>query len=150
MNPGIYKIFELRFDADEVVHRRIVGRLWVQGDKVQHLEDHHNKLEELFPEDMPASALARRFAMLQRNPYYEVINEDNVAAGHHEHHLKQLDLGEMEADAKFVMTGDSIPHPQIVEIWHEAVMVDGRKLEEDEARSLLDEVRNGRLILTPV
>jgi hypothetical protein len=137
----VIRLYELRHDeSDAAPQRRTIGRLWIQGDKVRHLEDYHGRLEELFPEDIPFSAVERRLTMLQRNPYYEVIDEKDLAEGHHPHELKQLDLGEMEADQKF----------QMVEIWHDAVMIDGRRLEEDEARQVLHEVSSGRLVLTPV
>lgn len=147
---GIYKIYQLRHDETDETHRRLVSRLLVHGGQIVHLEAHHNAIDEMFPEGPVTDVAERRFLQLQHSGYYEVVNEADVAAGHHESEVEPLDLGHLEADHKFILTGEGLPHPQLIEMWDDAVVVDGRRLDDTEAHHLLQEVASGRLSMTPL
>lgn len=146
---GIYRIYQLRFDEADRQHRTLAARFLIQDGHLHHLEDHKSMGED-FPEGPIAPEVERHFKMLQHSGYYEVIHESDVAAGHHPEEVPLFDLGDCEAEHKFVVTGDGLAEPSHVEMWDDAIEVDGRRLSEHEAHHLLSEVASGRLVLTPV
>lgn len=150
ITEGIYRIYKLRHDEAGETHRRLSARLHIQAGKVLHLEAHHDTVSEMFPEGPVTPTIERRLLQLQHSGYYEVIHEADMAEGHHESEVPHLDLGHTEAEHKFIMTGDGITHPQLVEMWDDVVTVDGRHLDDTEAHQLLGEVAAGRVHLTPM
>lgn len=149
IQDGIYRFYKLRHDEAGETHRRLAARLLVQNGQIQHLEDHHGG-DKMFPEGPVTPEVERRFWQLQRSGYHELIHEGDVAAGHHPHEVDELDLGALEPEHRFVMTGEGIEHPQMVEMWDDVIQIDGRQLDHTEAHSLLAEVSAGRLVLTPL
>jgi hypothetical protein len=149
IDEGIYRIYKLRHADDGSVGRRMWMRVFIHDGQVQHLEDHDNA-QRFLPEGPMTPHLSRRLEQLQHSPYFEVIHERDLGEGMHAEHVAPLELGEITPDHKFVMTGPSLPNPQILELWGEAVVLDGRRLDENEAHQLLSEVGAGRLSLTPV
>lgn len=150
MENGIYKISQLRYDEGDQVHKKLVGRILVQDGQLQHLESHHSVVDELLPEGQITPSVQRLFNQLKSSGYYEVVNEKHISAGHHPNHVQELDLGEVEADHKFIMTGPTLHNPAMIEMWDDAVVMDGRRLDDNEAHQLLGEVAAGRLVLTPI
>lgn len=148
IEEGIYRIYILRHEGERT-HRRMAARLLIHGGQIHHLEDHH-QMDSLFPEGPLTPQLQLRLARLQQNPYYEVIHENDIAAGHHPQELPTLDLGHSESEHKFIMTGDGITHPAMVEMWDDVIEVDGRRLDDTEAHHLLTEVAAGRVVMTPI
>lgn len=146
---GIYRIYKLRHDDIGETHRRLAARLHFQEGNCIHLED-HGSIDAMFPEGRVSPLMERRFMQLKHSGYFEVIHESDIAAGHHHSEVEDLDVGEVEAEHKFIMTGEGLSNPAHVEIWDDIIEVDGRQLDEGEAHHLLDEVRHGRLHLQPI
>lgn len=150
MENGIYKIYQLRYDENEQTHKRLAARILVQDGQLQHLESHHSAVDELLPEGPVTPSIERKFNQLKMSGYYDVINEKHVSEGKHPQETEELDLGEIEPEHKFIMTGAALENPGMVELWDDAVVLDGRRLDDTEAHQLLGEVAAGRLILTPI
>jgi hypothetical protein len=146
---GLYRIYKMRFDEAKQKHVRLVGRIMIHERTLHHLED-HGQIHELLPEGEITAVTARRWGQLQNSGYYQVVDENDLHAGEHPEHVEDLDLGEIKAEAKFIMTGDGLAKPSLVELWDHAVMVDGHRLDDSEAQQLLHEVQAGRVVLTPV
>lgn len=146
---GIYRIYKVRFDERGEKHRLIAARLHFENGQVEHLENHHD-LDTLFPEGPVTPAMVRTFMRFKTNPYTEVIHEADIHEGHHDSEVQELDIGTAEPEHRFTLTGPSIPHPQIVEMWDDVVVLDGRELDDSEAHQLLGEVKAGRLHLVPM
>jgi hypothetical protein len=145
---GIYRVFYIRHNGPEV-HKRLVARLLVSNGYLWHLED-HDSLEGSLPEGRIDQKVASRFASLQRSGYYQIIDEKALAEGHHPDHVEDMDVGDPQAEHRFIMTGDGLKSPAVVELWDHAVIVDGRRLDDTESHQLLSEVQAGRLVLSPV
>lgn len=146
---GIYRIYKLRHDEAEQTHRRLAARLHFSNGQVVHLENHHG-MDDLIPEGPVTPQIERRFNQLRRSGYHEVIHEEHIAAGHHETEVDPLDVGNIAPDHKFIMTGAGLTNPAIVELWHDAMTLDGRDVDETEAHQIMGEVAAGRLVLTPI
>lgn len=149
IQDGLYRIYGIRFDEANQKHVRMVARLMIHQGFLFHLEDHDN-IHELLPEGQVTKTTAQRWEQLRNSGYYEVVDENDLSAGEHPEHVEELDLGEVKAESKFIMTGDGIQNPAVVELWDHAVVVDGRRLDDTEAQQLLNEVQAGRVVLTPV
>ncbi|WNM70323.1 hypothetical protein [Myxococcus phage Mx1] len=146
---GIYRIYKLRHTEDGQTHRKLAARLFIHEGQVHHLEDHHD-MDRMFPEGPFTPQLQRRMRQLASSGYHQVVDEAHIAQGHHPELVEQLDIGPIQAEHRFLMTGANLPNPQLVELWDHAVVLDGRRLEDDEAHQLLQEVAVGRLTLTPL
>jgi hypothetical protein len=150
IQEGKYRIFRLRHGADGQTHRQLMTRIWVSGGNIWHLEDHGHFGEDLFPEGPVTGKAAKRFQQMQHNGYYQIVHEDALGSGHHPEHIRDLEFGDVQAEHKFIMTGDGMKGPTVLELWDHAVVVDGRRLDDSEAQHLLSEVQAGRVTLTPV
>jgi hypothetical protein len=149
IQDGLYRIYKTRFDEAKQKHIRLVGRILAHQGALFHLED-HDHIHELLPEGEVSPTTARRWEQLRNSGYYQVIEEGDLHAGEHPEHVEELDLGEIKAESKFIMTGDGLAKPSVVELWDHAVVVDGHRLDDSEAQQLLHEVQSGRVVLTPV
>jgi hypothetical protein len=149
IQDGLYRIYKSRFDEAKQKHIRLIGRILVHQNTLFHLED-HDQIHEMFPEGPISKTTARRWDQLRNSGYFQVVDENDLHAGEHPEHTEELDLGEIKAEAKFIMTGDGLAKPSIVELWDHAVVVDGHRLDDSEAQQLLHEVQSGRVVLTPV
>lgn len=149
IHDGIYRLYKVRFDHAHQAHRRLAGRVLVEGGQVKHLEDHH-ALQELLPEGPVTPDTERRFRQLARSGYHELIHENDIARGAHPQEFQDMDIGAIEPEHRFIMTGDGLTNPAIVEMWDDAISVDGRHIDDNEAHQLLGEVAAGRLVLTPL
>lgn len=146
---GIYRIYSLRHTDAGDTHRRVAARLLIQNGQLEHLEDHMS-MDKVFPEGPVTPQIERRFRQLKNSGYHELVSEADVAKGMHTDEVKDLDVGAIEPEHRFIMTGENSPSPALVEMWDDVITVDGRQLDHDEAHSLLGEVSSGRLILTPL
>lgn len=149
IQDGIYRLYKLRHDEAGETHRRLAGRMMVQNGQVQHLED-HSDMEHLFPEGPITKLHEQRFHQLEHSGYAEIINEADVTKGHHADELQDLDVGSVEPEHRFIMTGPGVAAPALVEMWDDVITIDGRQLDHDEAHAMLGEVSSGRLVLTPL
>lgn len=146
---GLYRIYKTRFDEAKQKHVRLVGRIIAHQGVLMHLED-HDQIHELLPEGPITKTTARRWDQFKNSGYYQVVDESDLHAGEHPEHVEDLNLGEIKAEAKFIMTGDGLAKPSVVELWDHAVVVDGHRLDDSEAQQLLHEVQAGRVVLSPV
>lgn len=149
ITDGIYRIYKLRHDQTGETHRKLAARLLVHQGICHHLEDHHD-MEDLFPEGQVTPQFGRRLTQLAHSGYHEVVHEDDLHAGHHPEYVEPLDIGAVEPEARFIMTGEGLVHPQHVEMYEEAIYVDGKRLDDNDAHHLMTEVSHGRLHLQPV
>lgn len=149
IQDGIYRIYKLWFDEAGETHRKLDARLHFEAGQCKHLEDHH-AIDEMFPEGPVTPVMERRLTQLKHSGYHEVIHEKDIAEGHHDSEVDALDLGDAEAEHKFIMTGEGVAQPALVHLWDHRVEVDGRTLDEAEAQQLLHEVAGGRITLTPL
>lgn len=143
---GVYRIYARKPDG----YRRLMGRLAITDGLVHHLEDHHGSLEGIFPEGPVSPRTAQRLHSFSHSPYYEIVDEENINAGHHTEDIPDLEIGDVTPEATFTLAGEGLAAPQLVEVWHGAVVVAGRKLSEGDVHELMGKVRDGTLILTPV
>lgn len=146
---GIYRVYQLRHDEAGETHRRLTARLLIQDGQLQHLED-HAKVDKLFPEGPVTPLIEQRFHQMEHSGYHELVSEANVAKGHHPDEVQDLDVGAVEPEHRFIMTGDGVAAPALVEMWDDVITIDGRQLDHDEAHAMLGEVSSGRLVLTPL
>jgi hypothetical protein len=146
---GIFRIYKLRYSDDDQEHRRLAGRVWIQGGEVRHLED-HTDIDSLLPEGKITPQTERRFKQLSRSGYFQIINEKDISEGHHASEVDPLDVGPAEPEHRFMMTGDGLANPAMVELWDNSMAIDGRDIDHQEAQHIMDEIRSGRLILTPL
>lgn len=149
ISDGIYRLYKVRYDHAHQQHRRLAGRLLVANGQIQHLEDHHS-LQELIPEGPVTPQVERRFKQLSRSGYHELLHEEDISRGEHPDEFEDLDVGAIEPEHRFIMTGDGLANPAIVEMWDDAISVDGRRVDDTEAHQMLGEVAAGRLVLTPL
>jgi len=149
ISNGIYRLYKLHHDELNNTTRSLAGRILVHDGQIEHLED-HGGMDRLLPSGPVTPALERRFSRLTSSGYHELINEADIAAGHHPDEVQDLDVGPVEAEHKFIMTGDGVSTPAMVEMWDDIITVDGRELDAVEAHSLLNEVAGGRIVLTPI
>lgn len=145
---GVYRLITHRFDKNGHKHDRLAGRFLIHQNVLLHLEDHNGQLHNWFPEGLVTQRTAER--LNHTSGYYSVIPEDRIEAGHHPEYVKTLDIGQTKPEATFLLNGEGMPTPQVVEIWAECIEVGGRRLSEAESAEMMDKVRQGTLILSLV
>lgn len=146
---GVYRLIVHRFDDAGARHDRLAGRFVIENGMLTILDDYMGKLHQLFPVGLVTARTKQRIASVDRSGYMQLVREDHVNEGEHPEHVNELDLGELQPEATFMLVGEGIPAPQLVEVWSNAVMVAGKRLSDLEARDLMDKVEAGKLILTP-
>lgn len=149
VSDGIYRVYQLRHDDAGETHRRLSARLLIQNGQLTHLEN-HTQMDDMFPEGPVSPTIERRLHQLGSSGYHELISEADIAKGDHPDELEDLDVGAVEPEHRFIMTGENVANPALVEMWDDVITIDGRQLDHDEAHSMLSEVSSGRLILTPL
>lgn len=147
---GIYRVYAHRFDEAGQRHDRIMGRFAIEQGLLLILEDHYGKLHHLFPQGLITARTKKRMENLERSGYHQIVREDHVNQGHHPEHARDMDLGEMEPEARFMVSGEGVHAPQLLEIWSGAVVLAGRRLSDMETRELMNGVHAGKLILSPM
>jgi hypothetical protein len=146
---GIYRIFRHRFDDAGTQHSRYLGRIVLLDGHLTHLEDHCASLGKLLPEGPMDESILQRFRSLQHSPYHEVVRESDIEAGAHDHHIPTLDLGEAEPEASYMLTGEGISMPQLIQVWAGCVTVAGERADDERVREMMERVKAGRWTLTP-
>lgn len=149
MEDNVYRIYALSYPGEEV-NRKLIGRLAVHGGVIHHLEDHHGVLHHIVPSGVSSERALTNLEKLKDNPYYEVLSESDVDEGKHPHEIEELDVGEVEPEAMFTLAGEGIPEPVLVEIYADAILMGGKKLNEKEAHELMQKINEGKYILTPI
>jgi hypothetical protein len=147
---GVYRVLASRYDGNGQRHDRLLGRFAIYEGMLIHLEDHGGVMDTMLPAGMVTARTKMRLQGLERSGYYKVIPESEINEGHHPNHLERLDVGQAEPDSVFTLAGEGMPVPKVVEVWSDAVEVDGKRLADNEVHEMMDKVRAGTLILTPV
>lgn len=93
MREGIWRLYRLYVGDSLKPQRRMVGRFLLYGDTLGVLEDHDDILEKLAPNGVVNEDVLKRLALLDRSPYWELVNEDDIQAGEHPEHLPELQDG---------------------------------------------------------
>lgn len=89
MRDGIYRLYRLYVDDHGRQQRRLAGRFLLYGEQMTHLEDHDGVLETLSPNGHVTAKTLGRLQSMSASPYWELVHEDEVQAGHHEHLLPE-------------------------------------------------------------
>jgi hypothetical protein len=147
---GVYRLIVHRFDGQGQQHDRTAGRFLIHQNVLVHLEDHSGNLEHWFPQGVLTARTTARLQDIGRSGYYELLHEDHVNEGHHPDRVEEMELGPVQPEAVFTLNGEGLPAPELVEVWADAIEVGGRRLGDREAADLMDKVRAGTLVLTPV
>jgi hypothetical protein len=93
MREGIYRLYRQYIDDHGRVQHRLVSRFVFYGQALHGLEDHDGILESLAPEGRVDASTLARLESIERSPYWELVHEDEVQAGEHEHLLPEVDAG---------------------------------------------------------
>jgi hypothetical protein len=147
---GVYRLIAHRYDASGQQHDRLLGRFFIHQNVLVHLEDHTGVLENWFPQGIVTPRTVERLQRVGSTGYYEIVHEDDLNAGNHPDHLEEMDLGPVRPEAVFTLNGEGLPAPELVEVWGDSIEVGGRRLNDAEGADLMDRVRAGTLVLTPV
>lgn len=148
MEDGVYRIYAL--SHGEKLNRRLMGRVALVDGYLHQLEDHFGTLDAALPNGQMTEAATRCLQGMAHSPYYQVVNEEHINDGHHPQDIPDLDVGQMAPESCFMLAGEGLAAPQLVEIWGDAVVVAGRRLSESDLHELMGKVREGLLHLTPV
>jgi hypothetical protein len=143
---GVYRIYAITDGAQ----RRLMGRLAVTDGYLHQLEDHFGTLGQLFPDGPVSNQALHRLDVMRHHPYYQVVQEDHINEGHHPADVPDLEIGPTEPEGTFTLAGEGMATPQIVEVWGEAIVMNGRRLSESDVHQIMSKVREGSLHLTPV
>lgn len=85
MNNGIYTFFQTHPDQEH--HQSLLGRVSLNNNQIEHLEDYHDVLSELMPAGGIMPILLSRLQNLMNgsNPYFTAVNHNDWMEGKHPH-----------------------------------------------------------------
>lgn len=90
MREGIYRLYRLYVDDHAKVQRRQVARFVLYGEELNSLEDYDGLIEALAPNGYVDGEVLARLKNMDRSPYWELVHEDDIQAGQHEHLLPEM------------------------------------------------------------
>ncbi len=148
---GIYRLYSLTFTEDGQQMRHLDGRFLIHNGYLRILEDSGGNLHKFLPPGEMTPLVTERLDRVRRSGYYELLHEDALHSGVHPDHVPELDFGDADAhpEATFTVSGPSLPAPQHLEVWQDSVILDGKKMSDDEVKVLMSAVELKKLVLTP-
>lgn len=148
MKDSIYRIYQL--GHTDKPFRRLVARFAIHGGNVIHLEDHLHSLRDTLPEGVFSDDHKSQMLRMAHSPYYQIVNENNIEQGDHPDDVIEIDHGVNGPERTFEMTVPGAPKPFKLELTGRVVTVDGKRLSEQDAAGLLEQVKAGQISLKPL
>lgn len=93
MREGVYRLFRNYIDDHGKTQRRQVARFIFYGETLSGLEDHDGVLESLAPNYHVTNETLMRLRSMQQSPYWDLVREEDIQAGEHEHLLPEMQDG---------------------------------------------------------
>lgn len=97
MREGIYRLYRLYVDDRGQTQRRMLGRFVLYGEMLTTLEDHDGVVEGLAPDGRVTGDVLARLKNISSSPYWELIHEEEIQGGEHEHLLPEVEEAGPEA-----------------------------------------------------
>lgn len=143
---GVYRVYKLRH-LEGGMEKHLAARFLIHEGAITHLEDHTGVLASMFPEGPVSENAEARLDL--HNGYTQVINEDDLNAGHHPEHIPDFDTGISLPDAIFAMITPDGQQMKLV-VHGNVVEVNGRRLNEAETNDILQAIENGQVQLQEI
>jgi hypothetical protein len=92
VKEGIWRLYRLYpSDEDGPTQKRLVARFVLVGDRLEHLEDHDDILEDINPGERLTDRGLARFTAMMDSPYWWLVSEDDIKAGEHTDLLPEME-----------------------------------------------------------
>ncbi len=91
MLEGIYRVYRRYVDETGRSQARQVARFIFYGDSLTGLEDHDGIIESLAPDGKVTGRVLARLESMDASPYWDLVHEDAIQGGEHEHLLPEVD-----------------------------------------------------------
>lgn len=148
LENGTFRIYHIETSGSQPKDR-LIGRFLIDGKQFFILEDHEDLLESALPDGMLDNNHLNTIDKLNHSPYYKIIHENQLNQGHHDHLIEDLDIGPVEPEAEYILSGRNYA-PERMEAYGDSILVDGKKLEDQEVQEIMSKVRSGEFKLIPV
>ena len=144
IRDGVYKIMAHRHGA--APHQqasRLAARFLIDNGSLHVLEDHFGHHDAALPEGTLDGKRMKQLVSLLQSGYYQLVHEDDAAAGEHPEHAEDLDVsaGIQGAPAFKVKGGDLAG--KTIRVLGDTVLVDNARLPDAQASELLSQVESG-------
>src|SRR6266851_2331960 len=146
LKSGTYLLYELE-PTEGKPEQHMVGRFMVEGDQFHILEDHNNILSDHLSDGLMTPNHQKALFNLLHSGYFRIIPEDEINEGHHEDQIEDLDIGNTEPDATYLVSGPTLDEPKVLEMYGDNCVLDGKKLSEEEIKGLMQNIHNDVLKL---
>jgi len=139
VEPGIYIVdglFPGNGDEDHQTFR--FGRVMINEDIMYVLEDHRNFLARQFPDGPVTQKAAKRWYQLLHNPHMQVTREQ----GHAKH-------PRAEPEHVYELINEDGERQHLLVYPHDHLTLDGKSLSPQDTESLFQNIRSGKISLSP-
>lgn len=146
----IYYVYSMHPHGDEV-HRRLTGKFALdENGQVHVLEDHAGMLDGW--DKLPHEKVAKKIQALQDSMYTEVVNMDDISAGHRTDLIPQLPSDQPGAEAgtptTYMYHRVGMGQPQQLKFENGGASLDGYHLSDIELGKMIENLRSQRASLT--
>ena len=149
LEPGTYRLYSI-FHTMGKPEERLVGRFWINGGELHILEDHNNLLSDSLLNGKIDQKHEKVLWNLIHSGYYKVIPESGVNEGHYDDMAQDLDIGEISPDQEYIVSGATLDSPMRLEMHGENLILDGKRLSEEEVKSFMSKVHSQEYTLVPI
>lgn len=145
---GTYRIHRI-LHTQGTPYEQHMGRFMIQDGQFHILEDYDNLMSDTLGEGLLDDTHKKFICKLTNSGYFKLIHEDEANQGLHDDLIDDLDMGPVEPDQEYIYL---VPgsEPQRIEMFGENAIIDGRKLEENELRELVEAANEGLARMMPV
>ncbi len=145
--PGSYRVYEIMHNQGKP-HDQLVARFLINDSQFHILEDYNDLLSDALPEGFYDASHEKLLNQLASSGYFKVIHEDEANQGHHESLIEDLDIGDINPDAEYLLYQDG-EEPQTLQMYGDTAILNGRKISEDELQQIMDKVHSQELEMHP-
>ncbi len=145
--PGTYRVYEILHNQGKP-HDQLVARFLIDDGAFHILEDYNHVLVDSLPEGLYDEGHEKVLTQLSQSGYFKVIHEKEANEGHHEDLIEDLDVGDVEPDAEFLIHEDPNP-PQTLQMYGQIAILDGKKISDEELQHIMDKVKSGEFTMHP-
>ena len=146
--PGSYRIYEI-MHTQGTPHDQLVARFWINSEYAFHiLEDYNHLLADTLPEGVFDNNHEKLLSQLSYSGYYKVIHEKEANDGHHENLIEDLDIGNVDPDAEYLIHEPG-EEPKTLEMYGEHAILNGQKITDEELQQLMDKVKSEEVTMHP-
>lgn len=148
LENGTFRLYHIT-DSNSKPQDRLVGRFLIDGKQFFILEDHEGLLENSLPDGLLDNHHLNVIDKLNHSSYYKIIHENQLNQGHHDHLIEDLDIGSVEPEAEYILSGRNYA-PERMEAFGDSILIDGKKIEDSEVNEIMNKVRLGEYKLIAI